>query len=207
MAALLLVTGCHFGKDKEYSDIPGLTGAEAPSQATQQGADAPNADNESSEVMQPGQVINVSFSDLSSLMAPIEQTVRDDGTITLLYNQTFKAAGKTRGQLEKEIHDRYVPAFFVRLTVTVAHNQQTRFYYVGGEVKAPGRQIWIGPITVTRAIPSAGDFTDFANKKKVQLTRSNGHSQWVNCLKALENSQFDPQVYPGDKITVRRKIL
>ena len=129
----------------------------------------------------------------------MEQTVKGDGTITLWYSKTFHVAGKTRGQVEKEIHDAYVPDYWVNATVTVSHQVQSRFYYVGGEVKAPGRQVYIGRISVTRAIQSAGDFTDWANKKKVQLIRSNGEKKVINCVKALEKPELDLEVFPGDK--------
>ncbi len=214
IAAGLLLAGCQFGKDKEFSDVPGLTqtapingSAPAEGQTVAPGVGGANQANDSGDVLQPGQIIQVTFSDLSEHMPPFEQIIREDGTITLAYNKSFHAAGKTRSQLEQEIHDAYVPGIYVRLTVTVAHTQQTRFYYVGGEVKAPGRQIWIGPITVTRAIQSAGDFTDFANKKKVRLTRADGRTQTVNCIKALEHPEIDPQVFPGDKISVPRKMF
>ena len=52
----------------------------------------------------------------------------------------------------------------------------------------------------------AAGFTDFANKKKVKLTRVDGRTQTVNCIKALDKPSLDPEVYPGDKIYVRRRI-
>jgi protein involved in polysaccharide export with SLBB domain len=62
-----------------------------------------------------------------------------------------------------------------------------------------------GPsITVTKAIQTAGDFTEFANKKKVKLTRKDGSIYTVNCIKALEDPTQDLEVYPGDTIHVPR---
>ena len=58
---------------------------------------------------------------------------------------------------------------------------------MNGEVRAPSRQIYNSRITVLKAIASAGGFTDFANKKKVRLTRVDGRTQTVNCVKALDN--------------------
>jgi protein involved in polysaccharide export with SLBB domain len=113
------------------------------------------------------------------------------------------AKGKTSGELQKEIQDKYVPKYYQRLVVTV--KSMDSFYTVGGEVKMPGRQPWVGELTVTQGIQSAGDFTDFANKKKVQLVRANGTKIVVNCIKALENPNLDPKVLPGDKITVPRR--
>jgi protein involved in polysaccharide export with SLBB domain len=73
-------------------------------------------------------------------------------------------------------------------------------------VKTPSRQTYISRITVLKAIASAGGFTDFANKKKVKLTRVDGRIQTVNCVKALDKPSLDPEVYPGDKIHVPRKL-
>jgi hypothetical protein len=40
----------------------------------------------------------------------------------------------------------------------------------------------------------------------VKLTRVNGRTQTVNCVKALENPSLDPEIYPGDKVYVPRRI-
>ena len=77
---------------------------------------------------------------------------------------------------------------------------------VGFIVKAPGRQLYVGETTVTKAIGSAGDFTDFANHKNVELIRANGKKIKVNVDNALQDPALDPQVYPGDQVYVHRKL-
>jgi protein involved in polysaccharide export with SLBB domain len=52
------------------------------------------------------------------------------------------------------------PKFSRRLTVTV--KTENRVFYVYGDVRAPGRLMYAGEITVLRAIASSGGFTDFA---------------------------------------------
>lgn len=158
-----------------------------------------------SDVLNVGDLVTVIFSDLPTVTPPFEERVKDDGTITLLQNQTFQAAGKARRNLEQEIHDRYVPDYYVHLTVTV--KPQERFYYVGGEVKLPSRQPHPGEMTVLKAVASAGGFTDFANRRKVRLTHSDGKTIIEDCVAALENPQLDLPVYPGDKIDVPRSWL
>jgi protein involved in polysaccharide export with SLBB domain len=81
-----------------------------------------------------------------------------------------------------------------------------RVYYITGEVKQPGRQLYAGQMTVTKAITTAGDFTDFANHT-VWLIRANGQRIKVNCNKALKDSSKDLQVYPNDQIVVKRRLL
>ena len=133
-----------------------------------------------------------------------EQVIKDDGTITLPYlTPDVKAAGKTLGELQKVIHDRYVPDYYKRLTINVLGEQ--RVYYVGGQVKAPGRQMYIDATTVTKAIQSAGDFTDFAAKRRVELTRADGKTFIINCEKAAKDPTLDLPVYPGDKINVPQR--
>ena len=115
-----------------------------------------------------------------------------------------QAAGKTAGELQNQIHDLYVPRFYTHLTVTV--NIGDRVYYVSGEVKIPGRLVYVGQTTVTKAITSAGDFTDFANHKNVVLIRVNGDRTKVNVDRVRNGRAEDPSVYPGDQIIVHRRI-
>jgi protein involved in polysaccharide export with SLBB domain len=157
------------------------------------------------ESVHVGDSLTIIFSDLNPLIPAFEERVKEDGTITLIHNQTFTAAGKTRGDLEKEIRARYVPTIYVNLTVTI--KPQERFYTVSGEVKVPGRQQYYGPTTVLKAIASCGDFTDFANKKKVRLTRAHDSRMYtINCKKALTNPRLDLEVLPNDSINVPRSI-
>ncbi|MCX6896809.1 MAG: polysaccharide biosynthesis/export family protein [Verrucomicrobia bacterium] len=162
------------------------------------------AAGKTSEALNVGDLVTVVFSDTPTPTLPFEERVKDDGTITLLLNQTFQVAGKTRSAVEREVRARYVPAYFVNLTVTV--KPQERYFYVNGEVKTPSRQPHPGELTVLKAIASAQGFTDFANKKKVRLTRADGHTVIVNCEKALKDAQLDLPVYPGDKVDVPRSI-
>ena len=165
----------------------------------------PPTTNTTSDVLNVGDLVSVIFSDLPTSIPPFEERVKDDGSITLLGNQTFQVAGKARRDLEQEIHDRYVPSYFVHLTVTV--RPQERFYYVGGEVKLASRQPHPGEMTVLKAVASAGGFTDYANRKKVRLTHSNGQTVIEDCDAALENPRLDLPVFPGDKINVPRSLL
>jgi len=158
------------------------------------------------ELLRIGDSLTVTFTDTPTPTLPFQEKIKEDGTITLALNQTFKADGKTVSELEKEIRARYVPDYYKYLTVTVTPDVTTRWYYVDGEVKSPNRQIYNSRTTVTKAIASVGGFTDFANKKKVRLVRVDGRTQIVNCVKALSKPSLDPEVYPGDKIHVPRRL-
>jgi protein involved in polysaccharide export with SLBB domain len=73
-------------------------------------------------------------------------------------------------------------------------------------VNRPGAILYLGDTTVLKAIAAAGDFTDFADKRNVQLTRVNGRIYTVNCKRALTRPALDLPVNPGDQVYVPRSI-
>lgn len=195
LAVASLLAGC------QTTDSP------APGKPTGAGEAAGNTRAGGETVFQVGELVKIDFSGtVVSELRPHEEHIKEDGTITLEYIGSIKAAGKTAGQLQTEIYTNYVPRFYRNLNVTVRGSD--RFYYVGGEVKSAARQPYLGPITVTGAIKSAGDFTDFAKKTEVQLIRLNAEKPIIiNCNKALKNPRLDLPVYPGDQIYVPRRIF
>lgn len=107
--------------------------------------------------------------------------------------------------MEDEIYRLYVPNLYKRLTVKVG--SEGRVIHVRGEVKIPGRVQVMGEMTVLKAIAAAGDFTDFANRKRVLVTRSNGQRITVNCVKAQADTKQDPPVFADDLIDVPRRLF
>ena len=161
----------------------------------------------SANVFQIGDMVTVTFSGTQTKIDPHEERITEDGTITPFLIGPVKAVGKTAGELQKEIYDLYVPKYYSSNSAfNVTVQAPGRAYYVGGEVKDPGPKAYIGKTTVIKAIQAAGDLTDFANKRKIQLTRPDGTSIIVNYNKALKKPEFDPEVYPGDRIYVPRSI-
>lgn len=194
------LAGCK--SDQQFTELPGYGSS---STMTGAGANPATPINAQSLIIRVGSALRVTFSEMPTPLPQMDVTVREDGKITLLQQHDFMAAGKTRAQLANDIHAFYVPNYYPTMTVSVDFQPNTQFYYVGGEVKAPGRQVYLGPIHVLGAIKSAGDFSDFANKRKVKLTRADGHILIVNCNKALEDPTLDPEVFPGDVVHVPRR--
>lgn len=168
-------------------------------------AAAPNAGSSTAARFHVGDTVTVDYSGTMNKIPENVQTITENGTITLPYIGAVQAAGLTAGELQNEIHALYVPKYYTHLTINVSGQQQV--YYVGGEVNHPDRILYVGETTVTKAIQAAGDFTDYANRTKVKLIRSNGQVIVVNCVKALKDPSLDPQVYPGDQIQVPRRIF
>jgi polysaccharide biosynthesis/export protein VpsN len=154
-------------------------------------------------VIRVGDTLNISFTDIPTPIIIQPQRVGEDGNIKLPYNVTVKAAGKTPGQLQDDIRSKYVPQIFVNLTSTI--KTEERVYFVGGEVRVPARQPYIADMTVLRAIDTAGGFTDFANRDKIELRRANGKTYTVKWKKALKDPKQDLPVYPNDQVTVHKK--
>ena len=168
----------------------------------------PSGTSERLDLLHVGDVLTIELTDTAVAFTPREEKIKEDGTVTLIEGKTFVAAGKTRGQLEQEVHDYYVPNFYLKMTVSIRQKEQTQFYYVRGEVRQPNRQIYISRIRLLQAIASAGDFTDFARKQKVLLTRADGHKVLINCNKARRDPTLNLEILPGDIIDVpRRNIL
>ena len=156
-----------------------------------------------SALIRVGDLVTVDFSDLPTPLTEVRTRVGEDGKITLPFNISVQAVGRTPRQLEQEIRSAYVPRYYNYLTVTV--KAEERFYYVGGEVKIPNRIVYAGEITVLRAIDSAGGFTDFAQRKKIELRRANGEKHMIDWSKAIKDPKLDLPVYPNDQITVHKK--
>lgn len=210
LVAGLFLTGCKSAStDPRFSQVPGFTGVPAGQSGIASSAGTPaQTGNIGSDYIHAGDTLLITFADLAiQVQSPVEERVKEDGTIGLLENQTFIAAGKTYGQLGKEIHDRYVPDYYKKMTVSVRPKTETQFYYVDGEVKLPNRQVYISRTTVLKAIASAGGFTDFANKGHVTLTRVDGRRFIINCKKAIKDPRLDLEVLPGDKVWVPRRII
>lgn len=202
----LLFGGCQSAPPEKFANnIPGLPPVGPSTTVSTTASTTPST---TLDTLFVGQQVLITFSDMPTPVAPFTDVIKQDGTLTLPFqNKTFVAAGKNRRQFEQEVHDFYVPAYYRQMTISIQGAPQTRFYYVGGEVKQPGRQVYIGPITVLGAIASAGDFTDFSSKGSVKLVHPDGHIQVINCKKALKDPSLDLPVYPEDKVIVPRRWL
>lgn len=167
----------------------------------------PPAPNLSTDPLRVSDRVKIELKGTPEIIDPSEQEIAEDGTINVEYIGHVVAAGKTPGQLAKDIEDALKPKYYAHLTVSVTASG--RYFYVGGETSpngTGGRILYFGPITVTRAIDAAGGFSPFANKKKVQLTRVDGTKIIVNCVKAIDHPEKDLPVYPGDRIYVPRRF-
>jgi len=157
------------------------------------------------DLLRVGDKLTIALTDIPTPYTGLEQRVREDGTITLPLGVSVIAAGKKAGDLEREIQKEYVPKFFVRLTVTV--KPEERVFYVGGYVRAPGRYVFAGEMSVLGAIKVAGDITEYGNRRKVELTRADkSKKEIIDCKKAQKTPTLDLPIYPNDSIYVPQRV-
>jgi protein involved in polysaccharide export with SLBB domain len=163
------------------------------------------ADDETADRLNVGDRVRVVISDIPVPPPVIEQMIPESGKLVLHLDQEFDFAGKKRNELEREIQRHYIDKkFYNRVVVNI--EVLARPVTVGGEVRIPGVLQYHSQMTVTKAIDGAGGFTEFANRRKVRVTRLSGKQETVNCVAAIRNPNADLWVYPGDKITVERSI-
>ena len=160
--------------------------------------------NQSFDQLHSGDRLTISVTGSTALVEKHEEQIREDGHITPpLLGRAITAAGKTIGQLQEELQKMYVPAYFKSATVTI--KRQESYFFVGGRVRNPGQRVYLSEMTVLKAIQAAGDFDEYANRRKVQIIRLNGRKETINCDKALKNPKLDPPIYPGDNIIVPQR--
>jgi polysaccharide export outer membrane protein len=208
LCAAALLAGCSSDPNPSDRVFPPAGAYGAPTGWAATGnTNAPGTDlGQGFAIVHVGDPITISFADVPPLSMR-EQHVRvpDSGVITLPYNVRVQAAGKSTGQLEQDIREAYVPKYFVNLTAIVTTEE--RSFIVDGEVRNPGQKPYTGEVTVLRAIGTAGGFTEFANRKKVQLRRQNGQRFIINYNKAIEKPELDLPVYPNDHIIVTKSLF
>jgi|HubBroStandDraft_6_1064221.scaffolds.fasta_scaffold160287_2 protein involved in polysaccharide export with SLBB domain len=217
---LIIFTGCKSDKSAANNNGPyafdptandtnlavnsGLPGSATSGFTPARGAAAGDSDI-NRIVLKPLDTITVGLNDVTPPVTAIQDQIKEDGTITLFYNEKFQAAGKTVRELQDEIRVRYVPKYYVHMTPSVT--TMDRFFSVGGEVKAGNRYVWTPGMTVLRAIDAAGGFTDFSKKTDVIITRVNTRKQeHQNCREAIKKPERDLPIYPGDTVFVKKKI-
>lgn len=150
---------------------------------------------------------------------PIELIVTDSGDLVIPYYEgLIKAAGKTCREvafdIKKELERTHYKRATVRVSVSSIAYTNTGTITVQGYVKSPGlQQLLPGEIyTVTMAIAKAGGGTDFANLKKVQLTRvidGEPKNFYINVKDVQEKGKLDldMDVKAGDLIYVPQSFF
>jgi protein involved in polysaccharide export with SLBB domain len=129
-------------------------------------------------------------------------TVDDKGMINLPYINEIKVEGLLPNQIQDVIQNKLKEEkIYTKPTITVQTQSQARYVNVDGEVKSVQRVAFTADMTLMSAINACGGFSDYANQKKVTLTRG-GSVTTYDCREIRKNPSSDPKVLPGDQIHV-----
>ena len=141
--------------------------------------------------------------------------VNDNGELEVPYIGLVPAQGRTCKELAYTIKNALEKEYYYHATVILAVDRMSEKsrgrVYVYGAVKGQGPQE-IPPdetYTVSKAIIRAGGFGDFADKRKVKLTRKNGQDVTVDLKRIIEQGHTDEDVVvqPDDQIYVPQRLI
>ena len=151
---------------------------------------------------------------------PIKLTVTDSGDLVIPYFEgLIRAAGKTCRQVafdvKKELENTHYKRATVRVSISSIAYTNIGTFSVQGYVKTPGLyQLLPGETyTVAMAIAKAGGGTDFANLKKVKLTRvmedGERRSFTINVKSVVEEGKLeeDMDIQAADQIYVPQSFF
>jgi protein involved in polysaccharide export with SLBB domain len=141
--------------------------------------------------------------------------VNDNGELEVPYVGLVAAQGRTCKELAYTIKSLLEKEYYYHATVILAVDRVSEKsrgrIYVYGSVKSQGPQE-IPPdenYTVSKAIIRAGGFGDFANKRKVKITRKNGKEFNVDLKRVIEegHTEEDLALVPDDQIYVPQRLI
>ena len=193
---LALAVSSAFGLDSQKKDTSKAVDAAVPSAAAQSVSD--------SYVIGASDVLIITVWKEPTLSGTI--LVRPDGMISLALLGDVQASGLTPLQLADQISSKlkkYIQDPNVSVVISQIHS---KVVYLLGEVIKRGPVDMTPGMTVLQAIASAGGLTDFANKKKIYILRSDSGAQRkipINYKEALQGGGSpDLVLKPGDTIVV-----
>lgn len=141
--------------------------------------------------------------------------VNDNGELEVPYIGLVPAQGRTCKELAYSIKSAFEKEYYYHATVILAVDRVSEKsrgrIYVYGSVRGQGPQEIPADesYTVSKAVIRAGGFGDFADKRKVKVTRKNGESFVVDLKDVIERGHTDKDVVlqPDDQIYVPQKLV
>jgi protein involved in polysaccharide export with SLBB domain len=141
--------------------------------------------------------------------------VNDNGELEVPYIGLVQAAGKSCKELAYTVKAALEREYYYHATVIIAvdhiSEKSRGRIYVYGSVKGQGPQEIPADesYTVSKAIIRAGGFGDFANKRKVKLTRKGGKDYVVDLKRVIEegHTEEDVVLQPDDQIYVPQRLI
>jgi protein involved in polysaccharide export with SLBB domain len=162
----------------------------------------------------------ISFRIIEDEDPPIELTVTDSGDLDVPYVGLYAAIGKTCKELARALKADLEQEYYYNATVIIALNQwansQGKIYLVG-PVRLPGPQEIPSDevLTLSKAILRAGGFSDYADQRKVRVTRKSSlpggkdKEFIINVEEILTkgNREGDLTLQDGDLVYVPERVV
>ncbi len=141
--------------------------------------------------------------------------VNDNGELEVPYIGLVPAQGKTCRELAFNIKSALEREYYYHATVILAVDKVSEKsrgkVYIYGAVKSQGPQEipTDETYTVSKAVIRAGGFSDFADKRKVKVTRKNGQDLVVDLKRVIEqgHTEDDVVVRPDDQIYIAQRLV
>jgi polysaccharide biosynthesis/export protein len=141
--------------------------------------------------------------------------VNDNGELEVPYVGLVPATGRTCRELAYSIKALLEKEYYYHATVILAVDRVSEKsrgrIYVYGAVKMQGPQEIPADeaYTVSKAVIRAGGFGDFANKRKVKVTRKSGQDFSIDLKRVIEEgrSEDDVVLQPDDQIYVPQRLI
>jgi protein involved in polysaccharide export with SLBB domain len=133
-----------------------------------------------------------------SVVVADAQPLPEAGRVTVVRNesnQSFIVDLEQTAEMSMLIH----PGDVITLQAT-----PTQFFYVAGDVKAPGEKIFRSGLTLTQAIITAGGATGKPTEARLSRDDGKGFLKVTRYkLKEIDSGKLlDPLIQPGDRITI-----
>lgn len=133
----------------------------------------------------------------------IEDVIDEAGMITLPFINEILAASLTASELERNVRQTYLDQDIYR-NITVNVVVPTRYYFIQGEVRAPGRFQIMSATRVSQAIAASGGYTEYASGKVVVKRQGKIVKEIRNARKLERSPEDDLLLEPDDVIEVLR---
>lgn len=150
---------------------------------------------------------------------PVTLQIKDSGDLEVPYVGRVRAAGLTPRRLAFAVKSELERDYYHNATVIIgldtARQQSAGLFYLTGMVNSPGPQEipTYETLTVSKAILRAGGFSNFANQRKVKLTRAGldgrTETQIIDVKSIIEKGRLDldVEIRPNDFIVVPERLI
>ncbi len=194
-AALLAVAGC--------GPSPNVQGPPPTTETAGQGAPAYR--------LRPGDTVKIDFVTDRSLS--FDTPITPAGTVTLPLAGDLKATGKTVDELASDIVESMSPYLLDAGVAVVLVKVGAQPIFVIGEVEKPGRVDSPEPLTVSRAVASAGGFLPTAQTGSVMVVRTVGverptaYRVDISSVLSAEDLAQDMELLSNDVVYVPKSFI